>query len=65
MMVCFYVCQCTWDKTNRITLSCKKENRMSNMSYCRFENTYHDLLDCSEHIFDDDLSEDEKRYKGI
>lgn len=36
---------------------------MSNMSYCRFENTYHDLLDCSEHVFDKDLSEDEMRYK--
>ncbi|SEC46103.1 hypothetical protein SAMN04489761_3057 [Tenacibaculum sp. MAR_2009_124] len=21
---------------------------MSNMSYCRFENTYHDLIDCQE-----------------
>jgi hypothetical protein len=25
---------------------------MSNMSYCRFENTYNDLIDCEEHIGD-------------
>lgn len=29
---------------------------MSNMSYCRFENTAKDLEDCSEHI-NDDLSD--------
>lgn len=23
---------------------------MSNMSYCRFENTLHDLQDCREHV---------------
>ena len=27
---------------------------MSNMSYCRFENTLRDLEDCAEHL-DDDL----------
>lgn len=27
---------------------------MSNMSYCRFENTYKDLLDCAENV-DDEL----------
>ena len=26
---------------------------MSNMSYCRFENTADDLFDCLEHIEDD------------
>jgi hypothetical protein len=26
---------------------------MSNMSYCRFENTSQDLTDCYENIFDD------------
>lgn len=26
---------------------------MSNMSYCRFENTYFDLLDCLDHVFDE------------
>jgi len=24
---------------------------MANMSYCRFENTYHDLVDCSENWY--------------
>lgn len=32
---------------------------MSNMSYCRFENTLHDLRDCLDHIEDDDLSQSE------
>ena len=32
---------------------------MSNMSYCRFENTLHDLWDCEEHINDLDLSKKE------
>ena len=32
---------------------------MANMSYCRFENTYHALEDCLEHINDKDLSERE------
>lgn len=36
---------------------------MGNMSYCRFENTYADLLDCDEHIWDDDLSEEEEKYR--
>jgi hypothetical protein len=26
---------------------------MSNMSYCRFENTVNDLEDCYEHLFDE------------
>lgn len=30
-----------------------------NMSYCRWENTHLDLLDCYEHIEDDDLSPEE------
>lgn len=30
---------------------------MSNMSYCRFENTVRDLEDCAEHLLDD-LSSD-------
>lgn len=44
----------------------KKENRvnkMSNMSYCRFQNTLSDLLDCLDHIIDDELSEDEERAR--
>jgi len=32
---------------------------MSNMGYCRFENTLPDLRDCYEHINDDDLSDRE------
>ncbi|MFA5216895.1 hypothetical protein [Sulfuricurvum sp.] len=29
------------------------------MSYCRMQNTYHDLRDVEEHINDDDMSKDE------
>ena len=36
---------------------------MSNMSYCRFENTYKDLLDCSENLMDDELSQSEAKYR--
>ena len=35
---------------------------MSNMSYCRFENTYIDLQDCYRSM-DNDLSDSEKSYK--
>jgi len=35
---------------------------MANMSYCRFQNTYSDLYDCYEHM-DDELSEDETKYR--
>lgn len=43
---------------------------MSNMSYCMFENTYKDLLDCCERINEDcdidrffeSLSEGERKY---
>jgi len=35
---------------------------MTNMSYCRFENTYDDLRDCF-HNWDDDLSESEEDYR--
>ena len=34
------------------------------MSYCRFENTYRDLLDCSIHI-NSDLSESESHYRKL
>jgi len=38
---------------------------MSNMSYCRFENTYRDLQDCAYHITDDlEDKSDEKRYRN-
>lgn len=36
---------------------------MANMSYCRFENTYHDLMDCYENI-DGDLSDSENEYRS-
>mgnify|MGYP001767237279 CR=1 FL=1 len=36
---------------------------MSNMSYCRFENTYNDLQDCLEHINDNNLSNSEKKFR--
>ena len=35
---------------------------MSNMSYCRFENTYRDLQDCIEHL-DDEIEGSEKEYR--
>jgi hypothetical protein len=37
----------------------REESTMSNMSYCRFHNTLIDLHDCANHIYDDNLSEDE------
>ena len=33
---------------------------MANMSYCRFQNTYLDLLDCANNLNDKDLSDSEK-----
>ena len=30
---------------------------MSNMSYCRFQNTYNDLLDCYDSLVDDDTDD--------
>ena len=39
---------------------------MGNMSYCRFENTYHDLEDCYNSLNNeqsiDELSKSEKKY---
>ncbi len=35
---------------------------MSNMSYCRFQNTLNDLWDCKDHL-DEDLSDDEERAR--
>lgn len=34
------------------------------MSYCRFENTYRDLLDCYDNINSDDLSSSEQHYRN-
>ena len=36
-----------------------------NMSYVRFENTYKDLLDCFEHLNDEDLSASELKYRNL
>ena len=36
---------------------------MANMSYCRFENTLHDLRDCYNNMDDSDLSDSEKQAK--
>jgi len=35
---------------------------MANMSYCKFENTYHDLLDCRESI-NKKLSTSEDKFR--
>ena len=35
---------------------------MSNMDYCRFQNTLPDLRDCEEHM-DDDLSDEEREAR--
>jgi len=39
---------------------------MSNMSYCRFENTYSDLLDCYNNINENlrGMSESELKYRN-
>lgn len=40
---------------------------MANMGYCRFQNTYKDLRDCQEHIYEsnvDTLSPHEKKYRA-
>lgn len=34
---------------------------MSNMSYCRFHNTYHDLVDCKNALYNEDISSDEEK----
>lgn len=36
---------------------------MSNMSYCRFQNTLPDLRDCEEHLEDIDLSPEEEKAR--
>lgn len=33
------------------------------MSYCRFEGTYNELIECSDNMEDDDISEQEQNYK--
>ena len=36
---------------------------MANMSYCRFENTYSDLLDCFDNIEQPCENERDERYR--
>jgi hypothetical protein len=36
---------------------------LGNLGYVRFENTYKDLMSCSDHLFDDGLSESEEKYR--
>jgi hypothetical protein len=38
---------------------------MANMSYCRFENTYHDLLDCLQNIAEETNNRDERFRKHM
>jgi hypothetical protein len=38
------------------------ELKMSNLSYCRFQNTLGDLTDCEEHI-NDELSKNEENER--
>jgi hypothetical protein len=35
---------------------------MANMSYCRFENTYRDMIDCY-HNLNNKLSDNENKYR--
>ena len=36
------------------------------MGYCKFQNTLSDLIDCYDHLWDDNLSEqEEKARKGL
>ena len=37
---------------------------MSNMSYCRFENTYGDLMDCFNALRDNDIQSEGERKKA-
>jgi hypothetical protein len=36
---------------------------MANMSYCRFENTYHDLIDCFVNIWNECENDRDERYR--
>ena len=49
-------------KTRFIHLYKQKLISMANMSYCRFQNTYNDLIDCYDNL-NGSLSESEKRYR--
>ena len=34
-----------------------------NMSYCRFENTFNDLIDCFDNIWEEAENERDERYR--
>ena len=36
---------------------------MANMSYCRFQNTYNDLMDCMHHINDPGENEFDEEFR--
>ena len=36
---------------------------MANMSYCRFENTYKDLVDCIENLLEPAENERDERFR--
>ena len=36
---------------------------MANMGYVRFENTYRDLQDCFDYLWNDNLSESEEKHR--
>ncbi len=38
---------------------------MSNMGYCRFQNTLRDLNDCTYHFIDDNLSNEEENARKL
>ena len=39
---------------------------MSNMSYCRFYNTFHDLLECKDALYNGNIeSWEEKKYAKL
>jgi hypothetical protein len=42
-----------------VALNCNGVLEMPNMAHCRFQNTLADLLDCAEHLQDQDLSHEE------
>lgn len=43
----------------------QRGNEMTNMAYCRFQNTLRDLRDCKEHLFDELGSEEIVARKKI
>ena len=50
--------------SNKNPTMSNKNPTMSNMSYCRFENTYNDLMDCYDNIDDEkDLSYSEAKHR--